>query len=109
MFSSRSREFLRVHLRVAALLVLASCAPKPVPGPDKQGAGFVSGAAIGAGSGAAIGAELTVGAGPGAAVGAGMGAIFGSLQGIAADLLEDEEIKQQEEVARLKTQAWVQE
>ncbi len=90
-------------------LLFTSCASKPVPGPDKQGAGTLSGAAMGAGSGAVIGAQLTAGTGPGAAVGAGMGAIFGALHGIATDLLEDEEILQMEEVERLKVQAWVQE
>lgn len=95
----------------SSLIVFSSCAPNPtpVPGPDKQGAGFASGAAMGAGSGAIIGAQVTAGAGPGAVVGAGMGAVFGAIHGFATDLLEDEELKQIKELEKLKCQAWVQE
>ena len=96
-----------------ALLILtgflSACAAGPVAGPDKQSIGTLQGAATGAGSGAIIGAQLTAGAGPGAAVGAGFGAILGALKGAGVDLLEEEDIKQLEELERLKIASWAQE
>jgi outer membrane protein OmpA-like peptidoglycan-associated protein len=87
-----------------------ACAPAgPVAGPDKQSIGTFQGAATGAGSGAIIGAQLTAGAGPGAAVGAGFGAVLGALKGAGVDLLEEEDIKQLEELERLKIDSWTQE
>lgn len=89
-------------------LLFSACATSPVAGPDKQNIGTLQGAATGAGSGAIIGAQLAAGAGPGAAVGAGFGAIVGALKGAGVDLLEEEDIKQLEEVERLKIASWAQ-
>ncbi|RMG39755.1 MAG: hypothetical protein D6719_12560 [Candidatus Dadabacteria bacterium] len=62
----------------------------PVPGPDKQGGGLVSGAVTGAGAGAVTGFQLGVGTGAGALAGAGVGAVAGSIQGLAKDLTEED-------------------
>jgi len=90
-------------------LLFAACSAKPLPGPDKRGSGTLSGVAVGAGSGAILGAQVAAGAGPGAAVGAGFGAVFGALQGAGLDLLEDEDLKQMEQVEKLKAELWAQE
>jgi outer membrane protein OmpA-like peptidoglycan-associated protein len=77
---------------IAFLLVvleLIACSTKPYPGPDKQGAGEVSGAVTGAGAGAVTGFHLGVGAGPAAFVGAGIGAVAGGIQGFATDQQEE--------------------
>ncbi len=74
-------------------------------GPDKQGQGTVYGAALGAGTGAITGAQLSAGTGPGAVVGAGLGGVFGMFQGLGMDLLEEEDLKQSEEVAGLEQRA----
>jgi outer membrane protein OmpA-like peptidoglycan-associated protein len=101
---------MKIIVCLLLIIGLAGCSAKaPDPGPDQQGRGMLSGAALGAGSGAVIGAQVTAGAGPGAAVGAGLGAVFGAIQGATGDLLEDEEIAQLKEVQRLKIQLWVQE
>lgn len=89
-------------------ILFSGCATGPVAGPDKQSIGTLQGAATGAGSGAIIGAQLTAGAGPGAAVGAGFGAVLGALKGAGVDLLEEEDIKQLEELERLKIASWAQ-
>ena len=75
---------------VLVLLLLAGCVG-PYPGPDKQGAGLVQGAAVGAGAGAVTGSQLAAGTGPGALVGAGVGAVAGSIQGFAKDLASGRE------------------
>lgn len=69
-------------------LCLFACA-KPIPGPDKQGQGVITGAATGAGAGAVTGFQAGAGAGPGALVGAGLGAAAGAMQGLVKDQLED--------------------
>ena len=80
-----------MRIRFVALLVIfsfAACA-KPVPGPDKQGQGLLSGAVTGAGAGAVTGFQTGAGTGPGAVVGAGIGAVAGAMQGLVKDQLED--------------------
>lgn len=94
------------------LLFASACTPfegKPTPGPDKQGSGMLTGAALGAGSGAVTGAQLSAGAGPGAFVGAGFGAVYGALQGIGVDLLEEDQLRRKDEEQCLRERAWVQE
>lgn len=71
------------------LLGLTQCSTKPYPGPDKQGAGEVSGAVTGAGAGAVTGFQLGVGVGPAAFVGAGLGAVAGGIEGFASDQQEE--------------------
>ncbi len=91
---------------------LVGCAPlanNPVPGPDKQGTGGIYGAMIGAGSGAVTGAQLGAGTGPGAVVGAGLGAVWGAVTGLGTDLLEEDQLRRQEELQRTRELAWVQE
>jgi len=109
-FSKYPQVFQILSLFVVCLSVsfFSACAPGPVAGPDKQSVGTFTGAATGAGSGAIIGAQLTAGAGPGAAVGAGFGAILGALKGAGVDILEEEDIKQLEELERLKIASWAQ-
>ena len=71
-----------------ALTMLIACAA-PVSGPDKQFAGMMQGAAVGAGAGAVTGAQVAAATGPGVAVGAGFGAVVGGVKGYLADLDED--------------------
>lgn len=106
MINNRTKSLI---LATFALSIFSSCTTGPIPGPDKQSIGTLSGAATGAGSGAIIGAQLAAGAGPGAAVGAGFGAVLGALKGAGVDLLEEEDIKQLEELERLKIATWAQE
>jgi hypothetical protein len=87
---------------LSSFLATLGCSAGPVAGPDKQGSGMLAGVVTGAGSGAVVGAQLAAGAGPGAAVGAGFGAVFGALKGAGIDMLEEEDIKQLEEIEKLK-------
>lgn len=88
------------------------CTPftkKPRPGPDKQSVGTLSGAAMGAGAGAIIGTEVTAATGPGAVIGAGFGGIFGMLSGLGVDLIEEDQLRREDEKRRLYEIAWAQE
>ncbi len=67
---------------------VGACAPA-TPGPDKQFAGTLEGAALGAGSGAITGFHVAAASGPGAAIGAGFGAVVGGIQGLMADQEEE--------------------
>jgi len=101
-----------IILNFLILVGLPGCTPfssEPAPGPDKQGVGMLSGAALGAGSGAITGAEVSAGAGPGALVGAGLGAVFGAFSGLGTDLIEEDQIRREEEEQRMRELAWVQE
>lgn len=104
-----------VKVRTLAGLLLAGvvgCSPlasSPRPGPDKQGEGLLTGAALGAGSGAVTGAQFSASAGPGAFIGAGLGGIFGALSGLGVDLLEEDEITRAEELQKLQIKSWIQE
>ena len=80
---------MRYFVLLSVIISLSACSTKPYPGPDKQGAGEISGAATGAGAGAVTGFQLGVGAGPGAFVGAGLGAVAGGIQGFANDQQEE--------------------
>lgn len=71
-------------------LMLFGCSSDPVPGPDKQGGGELSGAITGAGAGAVTGFQLGAGTGPGAIVGLGLGAVAGGIQGAAQDWYEED-------------------
>ena len=84
---------LKIASLIALALCLAGCSSVPHPGPDKQGAGMLSGAAVGAGAGAVTGFQVSAGTGPGAFVGAGMGAVAGGLQGLADDMAEENMLK----------------
>ncbi len=84
------------------VLAFSSCSPfsaQPIPGPDKQGSGLLSGAALGAG----VGAEVTAVSGPGIWAGAGLGALLGMAGGIGTDSAEEAQIRNAEEVARLSS------
>jgi len=92
----------RILSAIIITLLLPGCADysKPIPGRDKQGAGLVSGALMGAGSGIITGAQFGASVGPGAFIGMGFGALWGSLQGLGLDLLEDEDFRILLEVAK---------
>lgn len=83
MTGNKSMMALRAFL-LAAAVACVGCAPA-TPGPDKQFAGTLEGAALGAGSGAVTGFHVSAAAGPGAAIGAGFGAVVGGIQGLMAD------------------------
>ncbi len=94
------------------LSVLGGCSPfsdEPIPGPDKQAVGTAKGLATGMGAGAIIGAEISAGTGPGAVLGAGFGALFGMFSGLGIDLLEEDQLRRQDEQNYLRQVAWVQE
>ncbi len=96
---------------IAIGLFTNGCGPisnNPIPGPDKQGTGTVYGAMLGAGTGAVTGAQLSAGTGPGAMVGAGLGAVWGAVNGFGIDLLEEDQLRREEELARARELAWVQ-
>ena len=79
----------------------------PIPGPDKQGGGMLSGMVTGAGAGAVTGFQLSAATGPGAAVGAGFGAVAGSIQGAVQDSIEEENIRLAREISKERTIARV--
>jgi outer membrane protein OmpA-like peptidoglycan-associated protein len=81
---------LRFGLGITVLLVFAGGCAEEAPGPDKQGGGMLSGAALGAGAGAIAGAQLSSATGPGALAGAGFGAVAGAVRGMVQDSLERE-------------------
>lgn len=84
-------------------------ANNPVPGEDKQFAGTVYGAALGAGSGAIVGSNLALATGPGVLAGAGLGAVAGMLHGMGIDILEEDQIRRKEEERVLRETSWAQE
>lgn len=71
-------------------VLVAGCSSDPVPGPDKQFGGELSGALTGAGAGAVTGFQLGSGTGPGALVGMGLGAVAGGIQGASQDWYEED-------------------
>ena len=79
-------------------LSLSGCSTKAIPGPDKQGAGVLQGAALGATSGAIVGAQVGAGTGPGLFVGAGFGALAGSVKGILLDNIEEKQLELAEQI-----------
>ena len=92
------------HVQLLVLAVgLSACAPTldedPIPGPDKQGMGMLTGAMAGASAGAITGAQLGSVTGPGALVGAGVGAVYGSIRGLGVDILEEDQIQRERELA----------
>ena len=89
-------------------VLMASCSG-PTPGPDKQGAGIVSGAALGAGSGAVVGAQVSSVTGAGVLIGAGLGAVAGGVRGFIQDQLEEDLLKLSAESRAERERAWVQE
>lgn len=102
----------KVLLALFFLTGILACSPsvdKPIPGPDKQGAGIVGGSAVGAGAGAVYGAQVTSATGPGAFIGAGFGALAGALTGFGTDQLEEEQLKAEREQRRLQQISWAQE
>ncbi len=80
---------MRAQTYFASLLLVLCACTGPYPGPDKQGAGTLRGAATGAGAGAVAGFQLGAGTGPGAVVGAGVGAVAGGISGAVQDNLEE--------------------
>lgn len=103
-----ARRLLPVLCASVLCLSCVSLAGKPVPGPDKQAAGTVYGAMTGAVTGAIAGFNYASVSGPGAWVGAGLGGAFGMLSGMGQDMLEEEQIRRQEELAELEEASWVQ-
>ena len=96
---------------VFIIVFISACTPissEPLPGPDKQASGTILGAAIGAGAGAVTGAQLSAATGPGAWIGAGFGAIFGMLKGMGLDIIEEEELAKEAQLAELRERAWAQ-
>lgn len=95
------------------VLTLAGCfsavPPSPTPGPDKQAVGTWYGAALGAGSGAVTGAEVSAATGPGAVIGAGFGAVFGMVSGLGVDMLEEDQLRREDELQTAREQAWAHE
>jgi len=112
--TAQGRESEKKSLPLAALSLafiiigLSACAGGPVPGPDKQAAGTISGAAIGAGSGAIWGAQVAAATGPAALAGAGLGAVFGALNGLGIDILEEDQLYQGARQAYLEEVSWAQ-
>lgn len=100
---------MRTFLSLACLCsVVSACAPA-MPGPDKQFAGTMQGAAVGAGAGAVTGFQFSAGTGPGAAVGAGFGAIAGGIQGAIKDNTEVQMLELAAETREQRQRAWAQE
>ncbi len=93
-------KILLIAISIAVFLPGCADYSKPIPGKDKQGAGLVSGAMMGAGSGIITGAQFGAATGPGAFIGMGFGALWGSLQRLGLDLLEDEDFRILMEVAK---------
>lgn len=94
------------------IFCLSGCLPfgaHDVKGPDKQGLGTLSGAALGATSGAVTGAQLSAGAGPGAVVGMGFGAVAGAINGMTADAVEEDAILRDKSLQCYRERAWAQE
>lgn len=93
-------------------LGLNGCLPfsnDPKPGPDKQFVGTAYGATEGAATGAVLGFQLTAATGPGAWIGGGLGAVYGMFTGIAADMIEDQDMRSSEAEYALREKAWIQE
>lgn len=85
---------------LTALLVGCS---NPQPGPDKTAAGLILGAGWGAGAGAVVGNQVG-NPGEGVAVGAGVGALSGAMTGAGYDIVEETQVRQEEQLASLKMQ-----
>ncbi len=94
------------NLIILVLLVVSVTSCGYRPGPDKQGAGTLQGAATGAVSGGITGAQIASTTGPGIWIGAGLGAVAGAAQGMAADSMEQDqrrigkEIYQEAEISK---------
>ena len=95
-------KFNKYPLVILFAVIFSSCADysKPIPGRDKQGAGLLSGAIMGAGSGMITGGQFAASVGPGAFIGMGFGALWGSLYGLGIDVLEEEDLYILSQVAR---------
>ena len=94
-----------MRLSIATLftaLMFVGCS-NPQPGPDKTAAGIVLGAGWGAGAGAVVGNQVG-NPGQGVAVGAGIGALSGAMTGAGYDIVEESQVRQEEELASLKIQ-----
>ncbi|RMD85783.1 MAG: hypothetical protein D6808_04630, partial [Candidatus Dadabacteria bacterium] len=100
--------YMKICFSIITLLFVflyEGCAPA-MKGPDKRGAGILSGAASGAITGAVYGVQISAGSGPGALVGAGIGAGVGAVKGAIGDELEHErlltevELRNEEERAK---------
>jgi len=99
-------------LLVLSLCLLSSCTffrADPVPGPDKQAVGTITGGMLGAGTGAIAAHSLTGAAGPeGALIGLGLGSIYGMITGLSHDLIEEDQINRLGQERVLKERAWAQ-
>ena len=89
-------------LSLIVVIAVTGCAT-PQPGPDKTAAGIVLGAGWGAGAGAVVGNQVG-NPGEGVAVGAGIGALSGAMTGAGYDIVEETQVRQEEELASLKIQ-----
>ena len=102
---------IRILTLFTAILFLSSCSlfsTEAVPGPDKQATGTILGALTGAGAGAVTGTQLASAIGPGAWIGGGFGAVYGLLQGLGLDIIEEDELVKEAEIAKLRERAWAQ-
>lgn len=81
----------RMLLTACTVALMAGCgSAAPKPGPDKQFASMLRGAATGAGSGAVTGFQVGSSTGAGAMVGAGIGVVAGGIRGYLIDQAEDD-------------------
>ncbi len=99
----------RTKLLLSTLAVSLFACAGPTPGPDKQGAGLVSGAVTGAGAGAVTGFHATAATGPGAAIGAGIGAVAGSISGAMNDDVENSLLKVAADAQTERSRSYAQE
>ena len=108
----KSNKTAAIKLLIAAAFalscVLVACAPAQ-PGPDKQFAGYLEGAATGAGTGAVTGLQVGAGTGPGALLGAGLGAVAGGIRGAVHDVSEDSTHETAVATIEARKIAWAQE
>ncbi len=107
-----SRKLLMtLFVLIFTVLPLTSCSlysSETIPGPDKSATGTVLGALTGAGAGAITGTQVAAATGPGAWIGAGFGAVYGLLQGLGLDIIEEDELAKEAEIAKLREKAWAQ-
>ena len=92
--------FLRLLFSTVVVAGVVGCTGGAYPGPDKQGAGMVSGAVTGAGVGAVTAAQVSAVTGPGALIGAGFGAVAGGVKGAMLDRVEEQQLRLKAESRR---------
>ncbi len=101
---------LRYSLLIFSLFAIGCSAwsTSPIPGSDKQAEGTLYGAGTGAGAGAITAAQVSSTLGPGMWIGAGFGSIFGLFSGLGMDVIEEDQLRMQEETQCLQEKNWAQ-